>query len=329
MLSRPEGLTDDDLMRALRRGWGLRRAEVEHAPVGFGSYHWQVRCGRERWFATVDDMHARRQNDSEPLVLARGRLAAALAGTRQLRDAGLDFVVAPVPDASGGLLRALDQRYVLAVYPFVEGRTHTWQTILDREERAAVVGRLAQLHAVNPSRCAVVLADDFALPQLDGLRAAMADQEASWHGGPFAEPARALLAKHAGALTAVLERYDALVASVVHRGAGLVPTHGEPHPGNTIGTDDGIVLIDWDTLLLAPPERDLWSLHDDDPDALDLYRAATGRVIDPDAMHLYRLRWDLAEICLYVTQFRAPHERSEDITEAWDELRNYLNPARW
>ncbi|WP_432843998.1 phosphotransferase family protein [Dactylosporangium sp. CA-092794] len=38
---------------------------------------------------------------------------------------------------------------------------------------------------------------------------------------------------------------------------GLVLTHGEPHPGNTMRTGGGWLLIDWDTALLAAPERDL------------------------------------------------------------------------
>ena len=80
---------------------------------------------------------------------------------------------------------------------------------------------------------------------------------------------------------------------------------------------------------MAPPERDLWSLVDDDPAVPELYRALTGRAVDPVASSLYRLRWDLAEVCLYVMQLRAPHERSEDTTEAWHELQGYLDPARW
>ena len=37
-----------------------------------------------------------------------------------------------------------------------------------------------------------------------------------------------------------------------------VVTHGEPHPVNVMQTDAGRVLIDWDTVAIAPPERDLW-----------------------------------------------------------------------
>ncbi len=35
----------------------------------------------------------------------------------------------------------------------------------------------------------------------------------------------------------------------------MVLTHGEPHPGNTLMTNGGWVVVDWDTTLIA--ERDL------------------------------------------------------------------------
>ena len=58
--------------------------------------------------------------------------------------------------------------------------------------------------------------------------------------------------------------------------SGAVLTHGEPHPGNTMLTADGWVLIDWDTALAAPPERDLWSLDPGDGSVLDAYARLTG-----------------------------------------------------
>jgi aminoglycoside phosphotransferase (APT) family kinase protein len=39
-----------------------------------------------------------------------------------------------------------------------------------------------------------------------------------------------------------------------------VLTHGEPHPGNLIQVGSRWMLVDWDTTLVAPPERDLWLL---------------------------------------------------------------------
>lgn len=35
-----------------------------------------------------------------------------------------------------------------------------------------------------------------------------------------------------------------------------MPTHGEPHNDNQVVTADGVRLVDWESLALAPPERD-------------------------------------------------------------------------
>ena len=39
----------------------------------------------------------------------------------------------------------------------------------------------------------------------------------------------------------------------------MLLTHGEPHPGNAMLAADGWRLVDWDTALVAPLERDLWA----------------------------------------------------------------------
>ncbi len=57
-------------------------------------------------------------------------------------------------------------------------------------------------------------------------------------------------------------------------------THGEPHRGNTIVTATGVVLVDWDTCLLAPPERDLWLLVGEEPGIRERYATRTGTTLD-------------------------------------------------
>jgi hypothetical protein len=89
-------------------------------------------------------------------------------------------------------------------------------------------------------------------------------------------------------------------------------------------TADGWRLIDWDTALLAPPERDLWSLDPGDGSLLADYAAATGVIPRPRLLELYRIRWDLTDIALGVRRFRRPHQGNADDQEEWSILTELL-----
>jgi hypothetical protein len=115
----------------------------------------------------------------------------------------------------------------------------------------------------------------------------------------------------------------------------LVITHGEPHPGNIIrvaadgaagaGPASGaIMLIDWDTVGLAPPERDLWSLATETGDELRRYTELTGRPVDSGAIELYRVRWDLDDLSCFVRDLRAPHRRTPGSEHAWQALQTII-----
>jgi spectinomycin phosphotransferase len=165
--------------------------------------------------------------------------------------------------------------------------------------------------------------DEFVIPGRAELEAALLPGAAYPDCGPYAARAAALIAAHAAAVGARLRRYDGLVAATRARPGPLVLTHGEPHPGNTMLTPGGWRLIDWDTALIAPPERDLWDLDPGDGSVLASYAAATGTSADPGRLELYRVRWDLADLAACLTEFRRPHtgtENDEMTWRVWSEL---------
>jgi spectinomycin phosphotransferase len=166
--------------------------------------------------------------------------------------------------------------------------------------------------------------DDFAIPHRDDLLSSLADLSFAWTEGPYGEPARQLIDHHAAWLDDRSSRYDSLVHTAAGQPERMVLTHGEPHAANTINTDSGLVLIDWDTAMVAPPERDLWSLAVEDPGCLHHYRSKSGMTPLPDLLELYWLRWDLTEVSLYVAVFRAPHAGTADTRVAWDGLQHPL-----
>jgi spectinomycin phosphotransferase/16S rRNA (guanine(1405)-N(7))-methyltransferase len=321
VLTQPDGLADEALVGVLSDGWGLAVTAIDYRAVGFGSHHWEViDADGVRWFVTVDDLDGKRQSVNEPEAAAFGRLRAALATAMDLRDSGAAFVVAPIPTLAGEPLVRMDRRFGVALYPYVDGQSYSWGAFPTPVHRRGVLDLIVALHTAPTAASRHAMADDFAVPHRDELELTSDHNGVRLQDGPYASLTSALLAENAERVRQLLARHDGLVKEIRGRPGRMVLTHGEPHPGNTMLTSAGWVLIDWDTVLLAPPERDLWSLDPGDGSVIGAYADATGTTPLPPTLELYRIRWDLADIAAYVSRFRGPHSGSLDDEQSWDEL---------
>jgi spectinomycin phosphotransferase len=301
----PENLETSAVVDALRRGWGFDAAEAQYAPVGGGSYHWVASDATGlRRFVTVDDLDSKMWL-GDTLDERFAGLSDAFAAAVALRREGLEFVVAPLRGVDGGPLRRLDAGHSIALFPFVDGEPGVWGPY-DDETRRAVIGLLGA--ALRPA--------GLDLPGRVHIEAALHDQDVEWTGGPLAEPAREAVRAATDELTELLALVDRLAAEARSQGAPWVVTHGEPHAGNVIRARNGHVLVDWDTVAPAPPERDLWLVVEDGTDAAELYERATGRSVSATALDFFRVAWDLKDIAEYLNALRAPHTENED-TLAW------------
>jgi hypothetical protein len=327
MFTRPTQLTDARVLAQLDDRWHVNADSVQYVALGFGSHHWLAHAGDRAWFVTVDDLDAKLRSIDETRDDAFDRLRAALQTARYLRDEGLEFVVAPLPDVDDEVVSRVDDRFAMALYPHVEGRTHEWGEFGSRADRLAVMDILVHVHSVPPDRVDSAR-ECFGLANRDDLMRALDNVGQAWDTGPFAQRAQALLADNAGAIERMLGHYDRLVATALEHPERMVVTHGEPHIGNTIETDRGWVLVDWDTALVAPPERDVWTLAKGDDWMIDAYVSATGRAIIPAVLDLYRLAWDVAEVCIYTAEFRRQHDDTEDARKAITNLGTSIEQAR-
>ena len=350
MRSRPDGLGEDDLRLALAEGWRIDAAAMRYAAVGGGSYHWVVRdAARRRWFVTVDDLDDKAWlGDTRPAVLAG--LRAAMNTARALRqEAGLEFVVAPipggdgvtvrpvevvrpVPGADGMPVRGVGSRYAVAVFPYLDGRPGRFGEVLPATERTVLVEMLAALHGAAPTGVPAAVSNlpgppaavsnlpgppaaAIGLARREDLDAALRDLGQPWRAGPFGESARTLLAAAAGRVRALLEVFDRQAGAV--RASEFVITHGEPHPGNVMRVGPRRMLIDWDTVGLGPPERDLWMVVSETGEESRRYADLTGRAADPARLEFYRLRWALDDISSFLHGLRTEHGRTADTEHAW------------
>jgi spectinomycin phosphotransferase len=317
MKALPEGVEADALIGSLADGWDFDVEAADYAALGAGSYHWVVSdLEGTRGFVTVDDLDGKPWlGDTRESVF--DGLRRAFDTATALRDCGLGFVVAPIPTSRGETVLRLGPRHTIALFPFVAGQAGQYGQH-DPAQSAAVVTRLAELHRATSAVSSVAPKIGLDLPARRHLESALRELSETWLGGPFSEPARHALAGHASDVDELLALADRLAADVTRRGAEWVVTHGEPHAGNVMRTDEGIVLVDWDTAALAPPERDLWMVMSDTGDEAAIYADATGHQPDPVAVDFFRLTWDLEDLAGYLNVLRSPHGETEDTLQAYE-----------
>ena len=321
----PEEFEAGALIDFLADGWDLPVEAVHYAAVGGGSYHWIVNdtdgpCG----FATADDLDLKpwlgdtRESVFEGLSHSFGTAVA-------LRNDGLGFVTAPITTSSGETLRRFGSHYTVALFPFVAGQPGTFGRY-ETAERAALLAMLAELHQATPVVAAVARRVDLGVPGRRRLEAALQELNQTWTAGPLSEPARQLLAPHAAYVGELLSLFDRLSLDVATRSGDWVVTHGEPHGGNLMRADHGYVLVDWDTVALAPRERDLWMFAEE----TGTYTDATGYEPDEVGVNFFRLTWDLEDIAAFTGELRSPHEYDDDSEKAYEALTYYLTTReRW
>lgn len=320
MKSLPEEFDAGALTGALADGWDFDVAAADYAALGAGSYHWVVR-DREgtRAFVTLDDLDQKawlgNTRDS-----AFDGLRCAFDTAAALRDSGLGFVVAPIRTTDGESLRRIGPRHTVALFPLVDGEAHAWGPYESADDRAAVVAMLAELHRALPAVGSVARSVGLDLPGRGLIELALREVDEAWSGGPLAEPARHAVAGHASDVADLLGLADRLAGGVEARGGSWVVTHGEPHLANVMRTGAGHVLVDWDTVALAPPERDLWMVVGHTDGEAAAYTDATGRPVDPDALAFFRLTWDLKDLAECLNVLRAPHRLTEDTERVYDTL---------
>lgn len=311
----PKALSRDLISTALTRRWGIVTDGIDYLPVGGGGHHWLVTADDSRhWFVTANGLVDRghwleRDADS---IFARTEIAY-----EAVRDLALPSAVPPIPDRTGALLYRIHPDWALSVYPYLDAVGGA-DAMVSRE----LAGIVGQLHKLPPPARVPRWRSD--LPQRSHLEHALVERDRPRPTGPYGEAAHALLNAHRTRLTELLREYDRLTSIVEAGPEPWVLTHGEPNDGNALKTSAGtVLLIDWDTLAVAPRERDLWQLMDSsDDETWDAYREASGCAHEPRPalMEFFLLWWRLSDIGSRVQRFRSPHVGDGDDDAAWQNL---------
>lgn len=315
MRERPSEVTDAQVLEAARTHWDRDLDRVDHLPVGFGAWHWRgsgegsgtvggnggvsgssgsssTARGEPQLFLTLDPPLWHDAESLENTYSAAAELAA-----------NLDFVHPSLPTSDG--------RFTV---PLGEGRLSCTRWVPGAAperfgpEAAEAVRRL---HSTPPPGGLRVWRSQVDAGLVDELQERTA---APWTQGPLGERARGIVREALGPLEDALRAHQEL-----HRRLDpdqYVTTHGEPGVHNQWRADDGrLLLLDWETLALAPRERDLLG---------GTHEWVEG---DPDLLRFFQLEWSLSEVEGYARWLGGPHAEDADTTTALAGLREETEAA--
>lgn len=292
----PDPTLDETALLALvTELYGAKSAQLQFQPAGGDSWCYRV----DRWWVSV-----RRDR--------QGHVPQAYEAARDLREGGLDFVLAPEVGRNGAVVQWLGSRPVV-VSRYVTGRpifpdSATPEQALQVERMVAAL-RHAHVGRDLPRE---VFEEPFSEQRAAAVAAALAGAEAS---GPYGTAVTRLVRHNVERLAALEEEMRACQEACRRKQPPFVLTHGEPNRGNVFVTDEGqLLLMDWGDLAWAPPERDLVSRPD----------VGLPRLGDETVLRFYDLRWILSEIAEYVERFVHPHTGDREDQAMWRELLLYL-----
>ncbi|GAB3744229.1 phosphotransferase enzyme family protein [Microlunatus parietis] len=262
----------------LERDYGLAISSLEPHPGGFASDCW-VADGR--WFVKV---------------WPEGEQPTGLRQLGELGALGLP-VVEPLRSVRGELSVPTGTRSY-AVFPYLEGRTATWN------DWRVAARALRQVHEA-PVRVE--------LPPVDTtepeIRALGRQLDHPW------------IADRAAKLTAAIDRLDDVRARLAGKAVPQVVCHTDFHGLNLLIDDAGEVaaILDWDYAVIGPREFDLWVAADGGDRLAEFLDAYAADDLDLDHLEFALLARGLRDLSA-----RVSNEMDRPGVETWgfDRIRN-------
>jgi spectinomycin phosphotransferase len=298
VLEKPTDLSDDQLRGCLQADYGLALAQLAFLPLG-ADVNTAV-------YRAVDVAGA-------PYFVKarRGAFDAALALVPQLlRERGVAHVIAPLPNRAGALWTQL-AGFTVTLSPFVEGKDGVERPLTDAQW-VAFGATLRTLHSLElPDELRAGLPNETYAPVWrDMVRMFQARAEAERFDEPVAGRLAELLRAKRAVVSALVERAEQLADALAARAPQQLLCHADIHAFNVLTDAEGaFYVVDWDTLMLAPKERDLmfvgggiggvWNTAREE--AL-FYQGYGPTEIDQEALAYYRYERIAEDIASYCEQ---------------------------
>ncbi len=183
---------------------------------------------------------------------------ASVAVPKFLSDAGMKYAIPPLTTRHGHLWASLPP-FNIILYPYIQGHDAYTAKLTD----AQWVEFGSALRAFHTARIPASLTrstprEGFSPRWRDSLCSYLARFGSETFEEPTAARLAAFLSGKSRQILSMVSRTEELARTLKRQPLHYILCHGDIHLWNLLVADDGaLYIVDWDTLMFAPPERDL------------------------------------------------------------------------
>lgn len=322
MLEKP-AVQDDQLIGCLRTGFGLNIGQINFLPIGADR--------NTAVFRAIAD-------DATPyfMKLRSGIFdEMSLIVPKLLHDQQIASMIPPLATHSGRLWADLEN-FKVAVFPYVEGGDGYQIDLSDRHwinfGHALRALHTAALPAAITNRIQQERYSDQWRKRVSQFQTLVEEQQFT---DRVATALAAFVRQKKSEISNLIQRAEYLASVLQTQSNPFVLCHADIHAGNMlIDAEDHLYLVDWDTLILAPKERDLMFvggglfLNQRSPEEEErlFYQGYGQTQVNPLALAYYRYERIVQDIAAYCEEILLTDEGGQDRENGLNQLMRQFRP---
>lgn len=322
MLEKPD-LKDERIITCLQDEYGLRVVQITFLPLG----------------ADLNTAAYRVVADDETpyfVKLRRGEFnEASVAVPKFLSELGIKQVIPSLPTQMGQLWASLDP-YKVILFPFVEGR-NAFEVNLTDQQRVEFGTTLKKFHTayIPAAMTNSVRRDGFSPRWRETVKLFLARIENEVFDDPLVMELATFLKTKRDETFELVKRAERFALALQAQPLEFILCHADIHGWNLlIDVNNALYMIDWDTLIFAPKERDLMFVgsglggngHTLQEEETLFYQGYGQTQVNPIAMAYYRYERIIEDIASFCEQIFLSDEGGEDRKQALEILKSNFRP---
>lgn len=322
MLERPD-IQDHEIIACLRAEYGLNVQQIEFLPLGADINTAVFQAIAED--ATSYFLKLRSGGFDEMSIVI-----PALLYEQRVRT-----VIGPLSTLSRALWVSLG-KFSVGVFPYVNG-LNAYQIDMQDHHWVELGTTLKALHTaqLSPSVRHSLQQEQYSNKRRDNVRQFQALIDGSTFADPIAVELATFLKYHQTRVSDLVRRAGQLASVLQEQANPAVLCHADIHAGNVLIDEYGhLFVVDWDTVVLAPKERDLMYVGGglfrnkrtpQEEESL-FYRGYGPTDINQTALAYYRHERIVEDIAAYCEQLLLTDEGGEDRENGLNQLMSQFCP---